>query len=147
MDARRLPAFIEMVPPANSAFRLTGSTNIVDAVTGLGDEIAHVSKFGGWKWLNPAGAMDNILGGTSGSYNANIAEAMAGYGLNIRNHIKSYFPAADDLIPSGMEQVGNVIDMVIKPGREGIDEVMDRNAEAEASETQDTWRQQLAPTA
>jgi len=147
MDARRLPAFIEMVPPANSAFRLTGSTNIVNSITGLGDEIADLSTFGGWKWLNPGGVMDNILGGSSGSYNASIADAMAGYSANVGNHIKSYFPAAGDLIPSGMEQVGNVIDMVIKPGREGAVAIMDGFADSAASETQDTWQQQLAPTA
>jgi len=140
MDARGLPALINNFPPVNSVGNLVQSENIISSITGLGDEIADLSRFG----VNPAGVLDNILGGTSGSFNANLVEAFSHYGTNVGNHIRTYFPASGgDLVPGGWEQVGNVIDMVVKPGDDLIGEI-GSVISGQGPSDQDTWQQELA---
>jgi len=139
-DARGLPALINNFPPVNSVGNLVQSENIISSITGLGDEIADLSRFG----VNPAGVLDNILGGTSGSFNANLVEAFSHYGTNVGNHIRTYFPASGgDLVPGGWEQVGNVIDMVVKPGDDLIGEI-GSVISGQGPSDQDTWQQELA---
>ncbi|MGV8882476.1 MAG: hypothetical protein ACOH19_09990 [Rhodoglobus sp.] len=139
-DAKNLPALFRRFPPTNSAGELVGSNAIVNKIKGLSNEIADVSRF---KLSNP---LDQILGGTSGSLNARMADAFSGYGTNIGNHIRTYVSGSGgDLIPSGLEQVGNVVDMVMKPAHDTFDEIGEVIDKMQPT-NESIWQEQMGTT-
>lgn len=113
-----LPALVAGTPVRNAAGNLTGSQNIINAMHRFGRDMGELP------YRTPAGWLSRITGGGTGQ----LSEGMRGlYGAqspsNIArmNNLLSGTPLEGMRnAPSTINQVGNVIDSVVKPSQGGV---------------------------